>query len=245
MNKWFLTGDFHGREITIKERLMKYTEPEDNVIILGDAGLNYYGNYKDKSLKYMVNSYGRNIYCVRGNHEMRPEDVEGMISVYDEKVCNNVYVEEQFPHIKYLKDGATYIIDGKKCLVLGGAYSIDKEYRQLMGWGWFENEQLSADEMKGIAEQYKGETFDCILSHTCPTSFQPRAMFLPYIDQSKVDNSMEVWMEEFKDSIEWNEWLFGHYHGNVVMKSHPLVFMLFDIVVPFQEPNGPGEKYGK
>ena len=48
--------------------------------------------------------------CVRGNHEMRPEDVEGMISVYDEKVCNNVYVEEQFPHIKYLKDDIQTII---------------------------------------------------------------------------------------------------------------------------------------
>ena len=39
-------------------------------------------------------------------------------------------------------------------------------------------------------------------------------MFLFYLDQSTVDNSMELWLDELKDQCEWYVWLFGHYHAD-------------------------------
>lgn len=45
-------------------------------------------------------------------------------------------------------------------------------------------------------------------------------MFLPLVDQSTVDNSMELWMDELKDQCEWNIWIWGHYHADRVERPH-------------------------
>ena len=54
--------------------------------------------------------------------------------------------------------------------------------------------------------------YDFVLTHTCPISWEPRDLFLGMIDQSTVDKSMELWMDDLKDKITWKVWLFGHYH---------------------------------
>ena len=56
------------------------------VIILGDLGLNYYLDSRDEKLKKQVNTLGFQLYCVRGNHEARPQEVEGMCEIYDKNV---------------------------------------------------------------------------------------------------------------------------------------------------------------
>ena len=74
-----ITGDTHGRPI---ERIYKIAEiyphykPEETiVIILGDAGINYYLNKSDWKNKKHLNEIGYQVYCVRGNHEERPQNV--------------------------------------------------------------------------------------------------------------------------------------------------------------------------
>ena len=34
------------------------------------------------------------------------------------------------------------------------------------------------------------------------------------VDQSKVDKSMEIWLNSLEDEIKWTIWLFGHYHDD-------------------------------
>ena len=67
------------------------------------------------------------------------------ISTYKTKEWNNgtVWYEEEFPNILFAQDGEIYTINGKECLVIGGAYSVDKEYRLMNGWSWFKDEQPS------------------------------------------------------------------------------------------------------
>ena len=125
------------------------------------------------------------------------------------------------------------IINGYKVLVIGGAYSVDKFYRLEKGWTWFENEQLTAKEMAHIEQKHSGKTFDFILSHTCPISWQPRDLFLDGIDQNEVDTSMEVWMESFKNKIVFNTWLFGHYHIDRIQR--PYVEILFNQIKSLDE----------
>ena len=236
----FFTGDTHGGVATISrigniQRNMPEYKPEETmVVILGDAGLNFWLNNTDKKYKKLLNSMNYHIYCVRGNHEQRPELIKSMILVNDENVNNVVYMEEAFPNIRYFVDGKIYNLLGYKCLVVGGAYSVDKWYRLARAGysrneaetadpkkcGWFKDECLTAAEMAAIMEKVKGESVDFILSHTCPLSWEPTDLFLNGIDQSTVDKSMEIWLDELKDNIKWNYWLFGHYHADRIERPH-------------------------
>lgn len=219
--KWYITGDTHGRN---EVRLEHFDRGEDftqiALIILGDSGINFYLNSSDRNRKKRLNDIGINLYLVRGNHEERPENLPGIKMVWDENVEGNVYIEPEFPKIRYFLDGGSYIIDGLKTLVIGGAYSVDKDYRiknfmQSNGWcGWFKDEQLTAKEKTAILISTTGEEYDLVLTHTCPYSWMPRDLFLNMIDQSTVDNSMEKFLETMKDHVKWKVWLFGHFHAD-------------------------------
>ena len=154
-----------------------------------------------------------------------------MEEIYDENVKNTVYYETAFPRIRYLKDGEVYYFGEYKTLVIGGAYSVDKWHRLSKAkpndnWtGWFKDEQLTAEEMSHIEEKYKNQTFDFVLTHTCPFSWQPTDLFLNTIDSSSVDYEMEFWLEKIKKSINWDIWLFGHYHDDRFVR--PKVEMFF------------------
>lgn len=225
--QFFITGDKHGDFDDFIENFSRKSDLKNTgVIILGDRGLNYYLNDTDKKRKERLNKVGCVWYLVRGNHEERPENISTMSEVYDPIVKNNVYQELEYPYIKYLKDGEVYYFGKYKTLVIGGAYSIDKEYRLLRAGysekdeliadpkkcGWFKDEQLTAEEMMVIEKRWIGQSFDFILTHTCPYSWRPTDLFLPSIDQSKVDSSMEKWLDSFKDKINWKIFCWGHYH---------------------------------
>ena len=221
-------------------RNMPECKPEETgIIILGDSGLNFYLNNTDKKYKKLLNSQGYHIYCVRGNHEERPENIPGMILVEDINVDNFVWLEETYPNIRYFVDGNVYNINGKNALVIGGAYSVDKWYRLARAGyskdeaetanpkkcGWFKSELLTADEMDEITEKVVGKRFDFVLSHTCPLSWEPNDLFLNGIDQSQVDKSMELWMDELLNKIDWRVWLFGHYHADRI--ERPFVEQMY------------------
>lgn len=217
VSHWLVTGDCHGQFGRFKN-LDK--TPNTAIIILGDVGANYHMDDKDLGTKRGLSKYPYTFYCVRGNHEGRPSEVEGMKMVYDEDVAGWVYVEDEFPNIKYFQDWGFYWIDGLYTLVIGGAYSVDKYYRLANGWKWHANEQLTRSERAQCAAMAKGEHLDLILTHTCPLSLQPTDLFLRGLDQSTVDNTMEVWLEEIAKTSEWKIWLFGHYHADRIEWPH-------------------------
>ena len=226
MIKHFLiTGDCHGRvtdRLTyIKDAMPEYDPNETAVIILGDVGFNYYKNKKDWKLKHHAAQFGYTLYCLRGNHEDRAENTENIKYIMDDFVGNAVMYEEDFPLIKYFMDFPTaYEIMGKSVLCIPGAYSVDKWYRLQNDWHWFAEEQLTVKEMEVAENSFTGWDFDLVLSQTAPISWEPSDLFLRGIDQSKVDKTMEIWMNKFKDMINWGVWLFGHYHADRLERPH-------------------------
>ena len=235
IKNWFVTGDTHGQVIT---RLMNigttdYPPEETALIILGDAGINFYLNKTDMNLKRNIQNTGFTLYCVRGNHEERPENLGYIENWYDENVKGYVMYEPDYPNIKYFEDGNAYEICGKSVLVIGGAYSVDKWYRLNRAGvtnkldkdylnprktGWFPDEQLLDWEMTTIEKEHFGKHYDVILTHTCPISWEPTDLFLLGLDQSGIDKTMELWLDEVKQNISWNIWLFGHYHGDQLVR---------------------------
>lgn len=203
----------------------EYSPEETVVIVLGDFGTNYYLSKHDWKIKHHAAKFGYTIYALRGNHEQRASLVKNMEKVYDNFVHGYVYMEQEFPNIKYFADEvAEYEILDKKVLCIPGAYSVDKWYRLQNDWHWFAEEQLTAEEMSHAEEQFGGKHYDFIFSHTCPIGWEPRDLFLNCINQSKVDKTMEIWMEKFKDMIGWGIWCFAHYHTDRLERPHVEIF---------------------
>ena len=203
----YITGDIH-RDFSRLDNI-KFNK-DDMLIILGDAGINYYLNEEDNKFKEYLKKYNVKMFCIRGNHEERPENIETYkeINIFGGKV----YLEEDYPYLIFAKDGEEYNIDGKSVLVIGGAYSVDKEYRLMYGYKWFKDEQLTKEEMDTIYNKLKGKHYDVVLTHTCPYKYEPVEVFLSGIDQSKVDKSIELFLNKIEDSIEYDKWYCGHYH---------------------------------
>ena len=147
----FITGDRHGRFDDLEYFCQANDTTEDDaLIILGDAGILYYGENKthEKNLKAWLSRLPITLLCVRGNHEARPQDRKNMLC---RDFCGGkVYYEEACPNVLYLTDGGVYSICDKTILSIGGAYSVDKELRLAMNYMWFENEELNLIEMERI-----------------------------------------------------------------------------------------------
>lgn len=203
----YITGDTH-REFY---KLHDVEKNKDNMlIILGDVGINYYLDERDKKLKEQLNSYNIKLFCIQGNHEERPENIPTYKEI--DMFGGKVFIEEEYPNLIFAKNGELYDIDNKKVLVIGGAYSVDKNYRIIYGYPWFKNEQLNKEEMDNILNKYKGQYIDIVLSHTCPLKYEPTEVFMKCIDQFDVDKSMEKFLDRVEESINYDKWYCGHYH---------------------------------
>lgn len=224
IKNYLISGDTHGKVVERLSHITPNYKPEETaLIILGDAGINFWLNKTDLKNKKAISETGYRVYCVRGNHEERPENLS-IPTIYDGNIDGHVYMEEQFPNIRYFMDGHAYLINNHPTLVIGGAYSVDKWYRlsrynKDAKWtGWFKDEQLTQDEMDDILNRFKGKHFDFVLSHTCPYPWQPFDLFINGVDQTTVDNSMEYWLDDLSRQITWNAWLFGHFHQDRLIR---------------------------
>jgi 3-oxoacid CoA-transferase subunit A len=213
-----LTGDTHGnfRRLVEFQNEYKIARAMDLVVtVLGDFCANYFGDERDNHAKdYLSKNTKYTIFVVHGNHERNPEYMG-----IKEKTWKGgtVFYEEEYPNILYAKDGEIYDFDGKKVIVLGGAYSVDKDYRLMMGYRWVADEQMSEDVRIRCEDNLRraGWKVDYVLSHTVPLSVEPTEFFISGIDQSTVDKTTETWMEEIRKKLDYKQWFAGHYHCSV------------------------------
>ncbi len=214
----YITGDTHGKFARIEYFCKKIgTSKDDILIILGDAGINFHQGERDVRLKKSLLELPITLFCIHGNHEMRPSSTD-LYQAVDWK-GGTVYREEQFPNILFAIDGELYDFNDKRCIVIGGAYSVDKFHRMRHGYGWWSDEQPS-EEIKAKVEQrleqldYK---IDVVLTHTTPEKYEPTEMFLSSILQSTVDKSTERWLDAIEDRLIYSKWYCGHYHTDKVV----------------------------
>jgi 3-oxoacid CoA-transferase subunit A len=73
---FYITGDKHGKLKPVKSFAKREgLANEDTIIILGDAGVNYYNSERDVCTKKTVAKIGPTVLCIHGNHEMRPQSL--------------------------------------------------------------------------------------------------------------------------------------------------------------------------
>lgn len=249
-SKWLLMGDIHGDAGPVayfyhhnKDRL-QLDDPNltTRIILLGDVGANFtWIGTRDREFKTALSKFPFTYICLRGNHEMRvSQAMKKNPGGWEkkEKYAGTVYVEKEFPKIEYLEDvPAIYQFSGYKTLSLPGAYSVDKEYRLKHQWVWFEDEQLSEEEMESGRILAGENSFDLVISHTCPITYEPRDLFLSSIDQSNVDKTMERFLAEIEMQIVYKRWTWGHFHSDRLWpwEGEKEKMMLYDYVVNLEK----------
>ena len=223
----YYTGDIHGASYKIVQFVKRMNlTAADTIVILGDVGANYCGDERDADLKHKLSHLKPIIFCIHGNHEMRPST----IATYKLKEWNGgqVWYEDEYPNLLFAKDGEIYTMEGIRHLVIGGAYSVDKFYRLSRGYGWWQDEQPS-DVIKSYVEKQISENkFDIILSHTCPLRYEPIEVFLPQIDQSTVDDGTEKWLDSIENRIDYIAWYCGHWHTDKRIDKMHFLFNSFE-----------------
>ena len=221
----YLTGDTHGRF----ERIAclcrdNHTTLGDVLIILGDAGVNYYLDHRDEKLKRYIDTMPVTLLCIHGNHEARPTAALGYEEA--ERFGARVMVQPEHPNLLFALDGEVYELAGRSCIAIGGAYSIDKEYRLLRGAAWWPDEQPNAEIKRRVEGSLasRGWQVDVVLSHTTPLSYEPTEAFLPFIDQSSVDTRTERWLDEIEHRLDYDRWYAGHFHTTKTVDKLRLMY---------------------
>lgn len=228
----YITGDTHREFDRIQQFCEKAeTSKSDLLIILGDAGINYYGGFRDYYVKTFLSKLPITLFCIHGNHEIRPST----LASYRESTFmgGTAYIEPDFPSLVFAKDGQIYHLAGKRALVVGGAYSIDKDRRLEFNWGWWPDEQPSAETRKQVEETLSKNSWsiDIVLTHTCPLRYEPREVFLSTVKQSTVDKSTEVWLDSLEKRLRYDHWYCGHFHTEKVIDK---MIFLFESIRPLQ-----------
>ena len=251
--KFFITGDKHRDFDCVKAFCREMdTRRKDVLIILGDAGFNYYDDKRDDDLKKEISALHITLFCLHGNKENRPQNVDtyGIRSFCGGKV----YYEPKYPNIYFAIDGEIYTFEGKKYMVVGGAHSVDK-LRCLEEGTPFWCDEMPDDTIKATVEQNllnEENKIYGMMTHTCPIDYLPTEMFIstrqnasmkrkPRKAKAKklfkpdIDRSTEIWLGKLEKKLDYEVWFCGHYHidkqiDKVQMMYHdirPLHMQLF------------------
>lgn len=239
--RYWATADWHGWLGNITDKCLANLDSDcfdDTYICLGDAGI-HYGNYSQGQIKKWLKRFGGTWVILRGNHDKRYEKY-GKEQGWEEQEWNggSVWVQRKYKNIYYLPDaGGLYTINGRKVLMVPGAYSVDKEYRLRKGYPWEPDEQLTEKEAINLIDLAEREQPEIILSHECPRSWHPyiKDLFLDYdFPEDYWTNS--ICQEILKVDTNIKKWYFGHYHDQ--RKVDGVGQMVYNNRVLIDELNG-------
>lgn len=209
----YLTGDTH---IPINADKLDFPEQEfmtreDYIIVLGDFGLLWRWDETFEHYLAWLKQKPYMLLWLDGNHENH----EWIQSIPEAK-WHGGNVHFIADNIIHLMRGQIFDLEGKSFFVMGGAFSIDRDFRA-EGETWWEDEVPSRAQveqgLKNIdAHHAKGRMIDYVLTHTCPQRLvKPMFHVRPIADETCRYLS-EV---EAKVEAEMTGWYFGHWHEDL------------------------------
>jgi len=188
-----ITGDIHNNFHWLNQ-VINQKKP-DAIICCGDFG--YWPKFERKSggtrpLSSIKLQGAEWLRWVDGNHE----------DFWSLALRENDEIE---PGIIYMPRGSTYTLpDGRVIMFMGGAYSIDKEWRTL-GIDWFPEEEITQKDLMELPDI----NVDIFITHTCPSELvydlikrYPEKGFEPS------NQALSALWKIYKPDL----WYFGHWH---------------------------------
>lgn len=197
--KIMVIGDVHGN-FSEMNTLINRRQPKI-VLACGDFGywprVKQYRDGYGRIVKMTKPRVGNTqVHWCDGNHE----DHESLKSAPEDG--------QIWPNVFYHRRGSTWTLpDGRVILFVGGAESVDKNFRK-PGWDWFPEESITQADIDALPDI----KIDMVISHTCPMEFQMQNN--PYFHNPERGSRMalSIVLEKYKPK----EWFFGHWHTHVV-----------------------------
>lgn len=230
----FLTGDTHGEmdigKVDAFARIGGGLTREDVLIILGDFGL-VWSDPPSKRETWRLDWLEAQPWTtcfVDGNHEN--------FDLLDALPLSERFggpVQEVRPHVVRLMRGQAYDIGGHRFFVVGGAHSIDREWR-VPHRSWWPQEVPAEAERARIAEAARVVgPVDYVLTHCPPTGcyVRYRERFPRFWGPS---DEYTDWLEEHIEGVvAYRRWFYGHLHMDLPHDARHVV--LFNEIVDLDD----------
>lgn len=224
----YITGDTHG-PIDIHKLNKRYFDDstltkKDYLVICGDFGLVWDNSPEEKYWLDWLNDKNYTTLFVDGNHENHP-----LLNSYPEEIWNGGKVHKIRDSVLHLMRGQVFTIDSRTFFTMGGADSVDKDWRT-PGKSWWPEEMPSNDEYEEAIQNLKlhNHQVDYIITHTAPTSIVNQL-----IPEIKPPDQLTNFLEGIKTGTQYKHWYFGHFHGDRdIDKKHTL---LYYNIIPLEE----------
>lgn len=217
----YITGDTHGDPVRFIENNMGDNEwtSDDYLIVCGDFGFIFRNNDSEREFLDYLETKPYTICFCDGNHENFPA-----IFSYPKVEWNGGFVHKIRKNIFHLMRGQIFNIDNKKIFVMGGAYSIDRDWR-IEGFSWWSDEQPNEEEYAtGLRNLEKcNYEVDYIITHTAPQAIVERLIAKqPWniradFEMNYRDYKLMGFLGEVLFKTKFKHWFFGHWHFDTLV----------------------------
>jgi DNA repair exonuclease SbcCD nuclease subunit len=224
-----LCGDIHGAFNKLRYDVNRLHE-DAYIIQVGDFGMgfhkpNYYKDHAFPDLNEVLEKKNCHLYVIRGNHD-------------DPSYFNQTNNPFDFSNITLLSDYSELNLLGKSILLVGGAVSIDRRFRQ-EGKSWWSDEEFV---LKFENEfPYKDREYDLVVTHTRPAvcgAFKGFDNIREYIFQDPdLRNDLIIESQAMDKLWEWTKpknWIYGHFHKTIITEHENTAFRCLDIDEHYQ-----------
>ena len=232
----YVTGDLHGETSKLDyffETKGKDLTRDDYVIILGDFGMIWSADtrhgypWDEKRIQeYFEEKYRWTTLFVDGNHENFVH-----LKQFPVKEWNGGKAGILSEHCLWLRRGEIFMIDGSTFLTIGGAYSIDKNWRHPQ-ITWWPDEAITREDIRKTKlnlAAHKNKV-DYILTHCAPYPIYFQiALQERFVMENKPASENEMVLQEINEITTFKKWYFGHYHINNEFENGKYVCLYQDI----------------
>ncbi|MBZ9624429.1 metallophosphoesterase [Clostridium sp. FP2] len=217
----YVTGDTHGSLDLEKFTTTSFAEQKnmtksDYVIICGDFGMVWNNKKADLYWRQWLNEKPFTTLFVDGNHENF--DLLNKFQVKEWNGGKVHFIEESVIH---LMRGQVFNIEDNKFFTMGGATSIDKEFRK-EGTSWWKAEIPSEQEFDEAINNLEKHNWkvDYVITHTTSLRLMEEMCY------RKENNELNSFFDMLEGDLQYKHWYFGHFHRNWVFedKKHTLLY---------------------
>jgi predicted phosphodiesterase len=191
-----IVGDVHGNFKALDKVIFRAQKKAkiDAIVQVGDFGI-LWGNESPYRFDYQSEVP---FLFVDGNHENFS------------RLEKNKFPLRGQP-VEHMTRGETRIVDSNNSLFIGGAASIDKDWRT-PGMDWFPEEEITSRQIQRIVEEVLPTSgkIDCVFSHEKPESFPLR--LATWKDDHPPSSGQRALLQILFQEVNPKFWFFGHYH---------------------------------